>query len=482
MIVKAVKPIPWVLIATALLAMALLCWSMALERGHMPPMLFWVPLGLVGLGLGQLLWRLPQQYAVLATSMLLGLPMTGHWESVGRWAATALMGLAGLRFMAMGFREGWQVHPRFQWPLMLVGALLGWGIVAAAGSPEPMRSTIVATQLATTVGGALACGYWIHRSTSRAWQWALMAATGLAVLLVRNLLLFSTLAKAAPEPYWLDSNYFSAAIALLLPLLLWILLTKTGLASTWKTQVRIASGVLLCFLLLGIAWLDSRGAWMSLAVVGGLVPVFVLRKMKARLFWLLGVAAMGLLLLFALPHAAERPRTHEPLDRVQSITDLQDFSNRERILRWTCAWRMAVEKPVLGHGPGRFAPLFKNFLRDGTEIAQISWWFGWRFGAHSDSLNILAETGFPGFLLFLGMLVAWFWAIWRRNARPPQRPGIRIAFIAAMATWLIHGLFNDLLSNPCIAAWVFALAGMLVADDAESRAADGLRGNEPAVG
>ena len=259
----------------------------------------------------------------------------------------------------------------------------------------------------------------------------------------------------------------AAALVLMVPLLLWVARSAALVSPASKRYLQVAGFVLLLAFLLTIVHFNSRGAWLSLAVAATVMPLFLLKRIKWRMIWLAGAASLGILLLVVLPSFkhSNSPQANNriplTIDRLQSIGDTQEFSNRERLTRWTCAWRMAMTKPVLGHGPGRFAPVFKNFLRDRRETAQIAYWFGWRFGAHSDGLTALAETGFPGFFLFLGMLGAWCWAILRPRQVEFLPAHFRWAILAALLTWLVHGLFNDLLSSACIATWIFVLLGML---------------------
>lgn len=448
----------WSTALMASLCMGLLLWSMALPNTEFPPPVFWVPAGLTALGLAYLWWRSPRHYALLAACIPLGLPMAGEWSAVGGWLAAGLLGMAALRWWidALRGKASWQ--PRFQWAVVLTACWLAWGIVSAAGSPDMALSLPTALRVGAIALGGMACGQWMGWRADTFRRWILLAGLGAVLLVAWTWLHWTALSKAAPIPYWQDANFLSAGLAMLLPPFAWLALTGLGGRAPWP---RILGIVGMLLLLAAILKFDSRGAWLSLLVAAACIPLLQAKSRTVRRIWLACTLALGLVLILAMPEAKPaQPGSHEPLDRLQSIASTQDFSNRERLLRWTCAWRMALEKPVLGHGPARFAPLFKNYLRDREEVNQIAWWPGWRFGAHSDALNVLAETGFPGLILFLGMLAAWTVPILRRHHKHPTTSWMHSAIVIALATWLVHGQFNDLLGNPCILAWVFMLLGM----------------------
>jgi O-antigen ligase len=433
---------------------------------NLPPWPLWTMAALLGIAMSVLLWRIPIHYTVFATAILLGLPMAGPWESTGRWTAAAGMLLLLMRWAIDAWQGRANLDARYKWPALLAVLWTAWGITAAASSPAPMISLTAATTTMVLALGGLVAGLQLGNRPRAFVIWILLAATGLAALAVRSLLRFATCGKSAPAPYWLDANFLSAAMVLLVPLLLWIVWQPLEGSKRLRFASRGAAAALASLLLFGIVYLNSRGAWLSLGVTACILLLFLLPLVKWRLLGLLGLGLLGLGLWLALPKPAVTRGPQPTLIRLQSIADTQEFSNRERLVRWRCAWRMALEKPILGHGPGRFAPLFKNYLRDRTEIEQIAYWFGWKFGAHSDSLNALAETGFPGFLLFWGMLGSWTWVAMRHQLGAPTFSGMRRAIGAALLTWLVHGFFNDLLTNPCILVWVMMLLGMLAASPA----------------
>ncbi|MEM7039523.1 MAG: O-antigen ligase family protein, partial [Bacteroidota bacterium] len=169
-----------------------------------------------------------------------------------------------------------------------------------------------------------------------------------------------------------------------------------------------------------------------------------------------------LLLVPARPqHDYYVPTTSEYL---RSIADPEGgFSNRERVLRWQLALRMAADRPLFGHGPGRYAPNFKDYLHDKAELERISYWFGFTKGGHSDLLTALAETGYPGALLLLAFFSALGHRLWQNVQRSTAETRfLHLGLFFALSTWLVHGLFNDLLAVQPYVLLIGAAVGMVV--------------------
>lgn len=256
--------------------------------------------------------------------------------------------------------------------------------------------------------------------------------------------------KAAIRPFFQDANYFAAALSLLLPGLL-ALVGERKQAPGW----RLGAGAGAILVLLALIFLRSRGAWVGLGGASLLFAFALLRHWRQRLLLVAGTLALGLVVGGLLsPYLRDRKALPEDLRYVLSTTDVQtDFSNRERLMRWRCAWRMVQDDPFAGRGPGTFAPDFKHYLYNAGEVQQISYWFGWEGGGHSIWLTALAETGWIG----LGLLLVWVGSLlgglWQDLKLQEHRWQAALA-VLAIGSWAIHGVFNDLLAVPALAGWL----------------------------
>jgi O-antigen ligase len=83
-----------------------------------------------------------------------------------------------------------------------------------------------------------------------------------------------------------------------------------------------------------------------------------------------------------------------------------DETISERVSFWKSSWRMAQQKPLLGHGANTYYKLFPKYAPAGET---------YRGYAHNCYLQMACETGAIGLVLFLAALGAVFAAYFRRG-------------------------------------------------------------------
>jgi putative inorganic carbon (hco3(-)) transporter len=209
----------------------------------------------------------------------------------------------------------------------------------------------------------------------------------------------------------------------------------------------------------------SRGAWMGLvASLAVLLLMLVLRQTRhwpplwrrlvPVLLLVLGTAALVLLVTQV-----------EPLRvRVLSlVAGREDSSNNFRINVWLAALKMIEARPWLGIGPGNDAfnliyPLFQQ-----PKFNALS--------AYSIPLEITVETGLPGLLALLGLVITALrtgLAQWRSEG-PLALPAL--ASVAIIAGLGVQGLTDTIFFRPEVQliGW-FSLAVLAVNDSQSPRA------------
>jgi O-antigen ligase len=142
----------------------------------------------------------------------------------------------------------------------------------------------------------------------------------------------------------------------------------------------------------------------SIAAAGCGVAAMVLlpgaRKLRAK-------AAIGLLLFVGAvalhPGSRERIKVMLSFAAGGQMSEMTSF----RLPAYATAAAMFRERPLLGVGPGVFRSLYMpHKLRLDAEHPQWIRIANQSFGqAHNDHLQLLAETGLPGYLIFLAALV-----------------------------------------------------------------------------
>jgi O-antigen ligase len=165
----------------------------------------------------------------------------------------------------------------------------------------------------------------------------------------------------------------------------------------------LVAGVLVAGLVASL----SRGAWVGAAigVLGMLLALGVLLGRRAR-GWLLGaVGAAGLALVLGgaglLPAFVEARLSS--IARYLTIFDAstapvtpENFAVVERMSQMQAGWRMFLEHPLLGVGPGNYRVAYPQFA--------VGNWYISRGHAHNYYLHLAAETGLAGLAAYLALL------------------------------------------------------------------------------
>jgi len=211
--------------------------------------------------------------------------------------------------------------------------------------------------------------------------------------------------------------------------------------SNKKKMILTLSSVLV---LLSVLATFGRSAWISIAVVGGLVVIFSGRRALrlAAVFIIIAVIA----LLVSIPEIQNR-----------FLSSFELSQNADRLNLWKTSLRMISDKPLLGIGPGLFGKSFDTYKVPGT--------YGATGHPHNDYLNLAAASGILGLLAWLVMWGSWFYysiKTYRNSfATFPDRPillGIILSLVSIMVAAFFQCYYTDLENNIC---WCFlAILGL----------------------
>ncbi len=209
-------------------------------------------------------------------------------------------------------------------------------------------------------------------------------------------------------------NSLAALLLLLIPALGALTLRRGASAVQ-----RVLCGYLTLTLALGLVLTISRGAWLALALVLALWPVFAARGSGWRRAGLAGLAALGVLamvgaLYFSLPKVRER-----------FLIMKADAGEKTRPIMWRGAWQIFRAQPVVGGGAGSFNVRFEKFRPERYQDEPL-----W---AHNDYLNTLSDYGAAGFGLFFGAALVIAGRCVRAHA-PRRRDGLDHPILAGALT------------------------------------------------
>ena len=207
----------------------------------------------------------------------------------------------------------------------------------------------------------------------------------------------------------------------------------------WRWPLVAVSAVLLVGLLLT----ESVTVIVALAAVF-MCFIVVVRSNKARIAMIaMLIAGVAVLALYSPTRKrAVRIAKWVSEGRYQEATSF-------RLPAWNVATTMFAERPLLGVGPGGYAAKYMTYKLAGDEKHPEWMQFGnYNFGeAHNDHLQLLAEAGLPGYLIFLAIALHVALMSWRVRKRSDDHavfvrmfalPAVMGFVVGALAQFPMH--------------------------------------------
>lgn len=266
-------------------------------------------------------------------------------------------------------------------------------------------------------------------------------------------------ANLAPMPFFADHTMYSAVAVM-------VVLGFSGIAAlpseasrhglisiTFNLRAWLSRALPILFLL-SLCLIFSRAAWLSL-----LLAVFFGAAVYFRKYWPWFLSAV---LLAVSVSFIFREKISARLSA--------DVSSLERWNRYSCAIRMAKDRPWTGFGPGTFQFQYLPYQKP-DEMTRLSITepisrrhpgnYGRGGGAHSEYLQALSETGWPGlicWLLLAGSCITAGIRLYRRESKLAW-----LALTLSLFSFFLHGLVNNFLHDARAAALVWGQMAVLFA-------------------
>jgi len=221
-----------------------------------------------------------------------------------------------------------------------------------------------------------------------------------------------------PQSMIADNNDFGLALNMTLPLFFFLAQAETNPRVKWLFAF-------FCLITIpAIFFTYSRGAVFGLVVIGLLMCL----RMKSRIVLIPAILiAVAIAALFAPEGWRQRMNPDNAVDN----------SARERFNSWTFSWNLAQDYPIAGGGFSTFTPeLFGRYAPVGQDV----------HGPHSVYFGVLAEHGFTGLFLYVG-LVVWCLASLVRLGRLARYHGDPLVisyanmFLFSLVGFLACGIF-----------------------------------------
>lgn len=221
-------------------------------------------------------------------------------------------------------------------------------------------------------------------------------------------------------------------------------------AHLWaRTRGRFSLAVIgVCVVVLVLT--GSRGYYIAAAVSGaafGLWYAIARRKFKQLFTGFILVAAVAALTYVAVP--ALNSRVNE--------TGPRDNNVRERLALYSVAVNEIKDRPLTGFGPGQGIRQAAYFTRLEPDMRGV----GRHPHLHSFYLNLAADTGAIGFVLFAAVVLLLLRRLWQAGTGAHSWAGaLARGLFWAFVGVLVGDCFDTLLLGPRVAMELFWLAGL----------------------
>jgi probable O-glycosylation ligase (exosortase A-associated) len=200
-----------------------------------------------------------------------------------------------------------------------------------------------------------------------------------------------------------------------------------GLRSTFtKKWALIFFYPLITAAFLCIIFTKSRGAFLSMAIILLLSTLVGKNPFRNTI----------LLILFAYLGYLAVPETY--FDRLNTFENIEeDNSAMNRIYFWGLSWNQAVSHPLLGIGLDNHQD-YNEEMTPGLLVGRQN------HVAHSVYFQVLAETGFPGLILYL-VMVFWTLAVLHnvfRSSRHLAKQYPDLKWVSPLSFWMRNGFLG----------------------------------------
>ena len=245
---------------------------------------------------------------------------------------------------------------------------------------------------------------------------------------------------------WVSPNDFSWYIAFILPIGLSVSFSK--IRPFYKFMC-----VLTVFLSGGtLVWSDSRGGWLSFAIAGLFVFVFVFSKIRGKINLIRTFTSIVLLAILITPLY---PRLASKLYVRFAAED--KGAAESRLPQFEVAYNMITQNPIIGVGINNYTEVMYDYDITEEGLGSIT-----PHAVHNIFLHIAAEMGLFGLAAFMWLILA----IVFEGIKHPISNGDFTAYavvgmVAGIVAFLVHGLVDTASIGSKMFMFVWFFAGII---------------------
>ncbi|MCL4845614.1 MAG: O-antigen ligase family protein [Acidobacteria bacterium] len=202
-----------------------------------------------------------------------------------------------------------------------------------------------------------------------------------------------------------------------------LLMLVSGVAAArliYRTEDRLWPALVMPALLVALGLTFTRSAW-----VGACAAISLLLMLRDRRLLALVPVALALSIAFAPASVT---------DRIYSMFDLNDPSNRDRVAMMESGLSMVRDHPLTGLGPNMVEVAYPSYR---TERAVNEF----NPHLHNVPMHIAAERGLPALAIWCWFIATLAWDMVRR-LRTSRQPAYAAAALAAVVSMLAAGFFE----------------------------------------
>ena len=206
----------------------------------------------------------------------------------------------------------------------------------------------------------------------------------------------------------------------------------------------------------GIVCTMTRSVWLGCAaVLFGIVVAIVPSRWRLPMsMTALGVVAIGAIVVPQAMVSFKR-------DRNVSVEQMRESASLRPILALV-AWKMFQDQPLFGCGTDQYLSKAKTYLSDRNTDLPLE--KARPYVQHNMFLAMLVENGLVALVPFCILLLIWSrwsWQLWRSEALELEYRQLGLVSLSLLASFVINGMFHDVLIFPMINMYVFFVAGMM---------------------
>jgi len=262
-----------------------------------------------------------------------------------------------------------------------------------------------------------------------------------------------------------QKNWISNYLAMIFPVIFsYFLLEQTK-------RNRILYFFLLTILYATLMICQSRGIWISISLTLILALYIIIKfkfyeifKRNKKWLFLLLITFLVVTTIYSTDNPLNKSVITVP-QRAISTFDEKDPSINTRLLFWKTTLEMIKDRPIFGSGIGTFKMNYliyqADFLESNPYYIKYS---GKAREAHNEYLQMWAELGIVGLMIFIGIILMFYSLIidYLKENDSDKDKTIVFGLVLGITCFLIHSLFTFPLHVPALGVTFFTLLGLTV--------------------